>query len=187
MGILNRKVSFRLFAVGLILVLAVVFTAVCVPVFQEDIRETGRAAVREAVLRSAVECYTLEGAYPESLEYLEKHYGLTVNKKEYIVTYEVFADNQLPTVQVLVRGENVHLTLSEFRIVALLGKFAGKVLTYDYIIKELWGPRAGGDNQILRVNMANIRRKIEKNPAEPEYLFTEVGVGYRMAENPSGE
>ncbi|MDY4046148.1 hypothetical protein [Hominenteromicrobium sp.] len=85
--------------------LAVIFTAVCVPVFQEDIRETGRAAVREAVLRSAVECYTLEGAYPESLEYLEKHYGLTVNKKEYIVTYEVFADNQLPTVQVLVRGE----------------------------------------------------------------------------------
>ena len=85
--------------------------------------------------------------------------------------------------QVLVRGENVHLTLSEFRIVALLGKFAGKVLTYDYIIKELWGPRASGDNQILRVNMANIRRKIEKNPAEPEYLFTEVGVGYRMAES----
>ena len=76
--------------------------------------------------------------------------------------------------QVLVRGENVRLTLSEFRIVALLGKFAGKVLTYDYIIKELWGPRAGGDNQILRVNMANIRRKIEKNPAEPEYLFTEA-------------
>ena len=74
------------------------------------------------------------------------------------------------------------LTLSEFRIVALLGKYAGKVLTYDFIIKELWGPRAGGDNQILRVNMANIRRKIEKNPAEPEYLFTEVGVGYRLAE-----
>ena len=85
--------------------------------------------------------------------------------------------------QVLVRGENVHLTLSEFRIVALLGKYAGKVLSYDYIIKELWGPRAGGNNQILRVNMANIRRKIEKNPAEPEYLFTEVGVGYRLAES----
>ena len=80
--------------------------------------------------------------------------------------------------QVLVRGENVRLTLSEFRIVALLGKFAGKVLTYDYIIKELWGPRAGGDNQILRVNMANIRRKIEKNPAEPEYIMTKWGVGY---------
>ena len=84
--------------------------------------------------------------------------------------------------QALVCGQNVKLTLSEFRIVALLGKYAGKVLTYDFIIKELWGPRAGGDNQILRVNMANIRRKIEKNPAEPEYLFTEVGVGYRLAE-----
>ena len=84
--------------------------------------------------------------------------------------------------QVLIRGENVKLTLSEFRIVALLGKHAGKVLTYDFIIRELWGPRAGGGNQILRVNMANIRRKIEKNPAEPEYLFTEVGVGYRLAE-----
>ena len=85
--------------------------------------------------------------------------------------------------QVLKNGQNVRLTLSEFRIVALLGKYAGKVLTYDFIIRELWGPRASGDNQILRVNMANIRRKIEKNPAEPEYLFTEVGVGYRLAEN----
>ena len=84
--------------------------------------------------------------------------------------------------QVLINGKNAKLTLSEFRIVALLGKFAGKVLTYDYIIKELWGPRAGADNQILRVNMANIRRKIEKNPAEPQYIFTEVGVGYRMVE-----
>ena len=85
--------------------------------------------------------------------------------------------------QVLKNGKNVKLTLSEFRIVALLGKHAGKVLTYDYIIKELWGPRASGNNQILRVNMANIRRKIEDNPAEPAYLFTEVGVGYRLAED----
>lgn len=84
--------------------------------------------------------------------------------------------------QALVKGENVKLTLSEFRIVSLLAKHAGKVLTYDYIMKELWGPRAGNDNQILRVNMANIRRKIEENPAEPKYLFTEVGVGYRIAE-----
>jgi len=74
------------------------------------------------------------------------------------------------------------LKKKEADVRALLGKYAGKVLTYDFIIKELWGPRASGDNQILRVNMANIRRKIEKNPAEPEYLFTEMGVGYRMAE-----
>ena len=88
--------------------------------------------------------------------------------------------------QVLVRGENVKLTLSEFRIVALLGKHAGKVLTYDFIIRQLWGPKAKNDNQILRVNMANIRRKIEQNPAQPQYVFTEVGVGYRMLENENG-
>ena len=62
--------------------------------------------------------------------------------------------------QVLLGGENVHLTVNEFRIVALLGKFSGKVLTYAYIMKELWGPRADSDNQILRGNKANIRRKI---------------------------
>ena len=84
--------------------------------------------------------------------------------------------------QVLINGENVHLTQNEFRIVSLLGKCAGKVLTYDFIMKELWGPQSKGNNQILRVNMANIRRKIEKNPAEPQYIFTEVGVGYRMIE-----
>ena len=85
--------------------------------------------------------------------------------------------------RVYIAGRDANLTQNEYKLVALLGLHAGKVLTYDYLIKELWGPSARSDNQILRVNMANIRRKIEKNPAEPEYLFTEVGVGYRMAEN----
>lgn len=84
--------------------------------------------------------------------------------------------------QVFLGGKIINLTQAEYRIVALLGQYAGKVLTYDFIMKELWGPRAGRDNRILRVNMANIRRKIEKNPAKPEYLFTEIGVGYRIAD-----
>ncbi len=84
--------------------------------------------------------------------------------------------------RVTVRGEEVHLTQNEYKIVAILSKYAGKVMTYDYIIKEIWGPYARGDNQILRVNMANIRRKIEDNPADPRYIITEVGVGYRMNE-----
>lgn len=84
--------------------------------------------------------------------------------------------------RVFVDGTDVGLTQTEFKIVSLLGKYAGKVLTYDFIIREIWGPNANGDNQILRVNMANIRRKIEENPAEPRYIFTEVGVGYRMVE-----
>lgn len=84
--------------------------------------------------------------------------------------------------QVLVDGKSAHLTQNEYRIVSLLGSHAGKVLTYAFIMKELWGPGAPNNNQILRVHMANIRRKIEKNPAEPEYILTEVGVGYRMVE-----
>ena len=83
---------------------------------------------------------------------------------------------------VFINGVNAKLTQGEYRIVSLLGKYAGKVLTYDFIIRELWGPKAKSDNQILRVNMANIRRKIEENPADPKYIFTEMGVGYRMAE-----
>ena len=84
---------------------------------------------------------------------------------------------------VTVREEAVHLTNIEFKIIELLSKYSGKVLTYDYILKEIWGPFASEDNKTLRVNMANLRRKLEKNPAEPEYLFTEPGVGYRMAES----
>ena len=71
---------------------------------------------------------------------------------------------------------------NEYKLVYLLGKYAVRVLTYDFIIRQLWGPKAKSDNQILRVNMANIRRKIEKNPAEPKYIFTEIGVGYRMVD-----
>ncbi|MBQ6120395.1 MAG: response regulator transcription factor [Clostridia bacterium] len=84
--------------------------------------------------------------------------------------------------RVCVAGEDVHLTPNEFKIVALLGKYAGRVLTYRTILQELWGPTASTDNKILRVHMASIRRKIEPVPSEPRYIFTEVGVGYRMAE-----
>ena len=84
--------------------------------------------------------------------------------------------------QVLVDGENVHMTQNEYKIVSLLGKYAGKVLTYDFITRQLWGPNARTGNQILRVHMANIRRKIEANPAQPRYIFTEIGVGYRMVD-----
>ena len=83
---------------------------------------------------------------------------------------------------VTLNQEPVHLTQIEYKLVSLLARNAGRVLTYDYILKEIWGPYADTDNQILRVNMANIRRKLESNPAEPHFIFTEIGVGYRMLE-----
>lgn len=82
---------------------------------------------------------------------------------------------------VSVAGKEIHLTPIEYKIIVLLSKNLGKVLTHDFIIKEVWGPYTN-EIQALRVNMANIRRKLEVNPAEPRYIVTEVGVGYRMLE-----
>ena len=82
--------------------------------------------------------------------------------------------------RVYIDDEDAGLTQNEFKLVSLLGKYSGKVLTYDFMMKEIWGPNMQNDNRILRVNMANIRRKIEKNPAQPRFIFTEIGVGYRI-------
>lgn len=89
----------------------------------------------------------------------------------------------LKKMRVLLDGKDVHLTPNEFRIVALLARHAGRVMTYGSMLRELWGPGASKDNKILRVHMASIRRKIEPDPNEPVYIFTEVGVGYRMADS----
>jgi two-component system KDP operon response regulator KdpE len=80
-------------------------------------------------------------------------------------------------------SQAVHLTPIEYKILALLARNAGKVLTHDAIIREVWGGITD-ESHTLRVNMANIRRKIEGNPGSPQYILTEVGVGYRMAELP---
>ena len=86
---------------------------------------------------------------------------------------------------ITVDGEAVHLTQVEFKIVSFLAGNSGRVMTYDSIISHVWGPYADDNNRILRVNMANIRRKLEKNPGEPRFILTEIGVGYRMAEDES--
>ena len=78
--------------------------------------------------------------------------------------------------QVLIAGRNAKLTQNEYKIVALLGRYAGKVLTYDFLMKELWGPQSKGSNQILRVHMANIRRNVMGDaPADHFYLPSAFG------------
>lgn len=84
---------------------------------------------------------------------------------------------------VSVGGKEIHLTPVEYKIVAYLAQNSGKVVTHSSLMTYVWGPYTDTDNKILRVNMANIRRKIETNPAQPEYIFTEVGIGYRMKED----
>lgn len=81
------------------------------------------------------------------------------------------------------KEEEVHLTRVEYKIVSQLAKNSGRIVTYSTLIETVWGPYADDNNRILRVNMANIRRKLELNKGEPEYIFTELGVGYRMLEN----
>ena len=95
------------------------------------------------------------------------HKNLTVDYEKHLVTLD---------------GEMIHLTQIEFKLLTLLSQNSGKVLTYSFIMEKIWGPYVDNNNQILRVNMANIRRKIEKNPVAPEHVFTEIGIGYRMAE-----
>ena len=84
---------------------------------------------------------------------------------------------------VTVDGNEIHLTRVEYKIVSMMAKNSGKVITYSSLIDQVWGPYADDNNRILRVNMANIRRKLEKNPGEPVYIFTELGIGYRMIED----
>lgn len=85
--------------------------------------------------------------------------------------------------QVFVSGQEIHFTQNEFKILELLCLHAGKVLTYDFIIDHVWGAYGGSSNQILRVHMANIRRKLKENPSAPKYILTVLGIGYRMLED----
>ena len=84
--------------------------------------------------------------------------------------------------RVTVRGEDVHLTPIEFDLLTELVRHAGRVLTHQYLLRTIWGPSFTDQTQYLRVHMGQLRRKIEQDPAQPRYLLTEPGVGYRCGE-----
>lgn len=83
--------------------------------------------------------------------------------------------------RVEVAGSDVHLTPIEYRLLATLVRHAGKVLTQRHLLNEVWGPSHLGDAHYLRIYMAQLRRKLEQDPAQPRFLLTEPGVGYRLA------
>ncbi|MDP1825841.1 MAG: response regulator [Archangium sp.] len=82
--------------------------------------------------------------------------------------------------EVLREGEAVKLTPLEFKLLGCLARNAGKVLTHRQLLKEVWGPSHGDDTHYLRVYMANLRKKLERDAAAPRFLLTEPGVGYRL-------
>lgn len=84
--------------------------------------------------------------------------------------------------RVEVEGQEVHLTQTEYRLLTLLIANKGRVLTHNYILRQIWGYDEAGDTRTVRVFMANLRRKIERDTTNPRFIFTEIGVGYRFAD-----
>jgi two-component system KDP operon response regulator KdpE len=110
-----------------------------------------------------------------------RHVSSTTNGDE----EGVFTVDQL-TVDMLhrkvsVSGAEVHLTPIEYRLLTVLVKHAGKVLTHQLLLKEVWGPNYVERAHYLRIYMGTLRHKLEKDPARPRFLLTEVGVGYRLS------
>lgn len=83
---------------------------------------------------------------------------------------------------VTVRNAEVHLTPIEYKLLVLLARNAGRVLTHRQILKDVWGNAHGTESHHVRVHLAELRKKIESNPAQPRLIITEPGVGYRMKE-----
>ncbi|QNL44460.1 response regulator transcription factor [Oscillibacter hominis] len=77
-------------------------------------------------------------------------------------------------------GAEIHLTPIEYKLLCLLAKNTGKVLTHNFILKEVWGSASASDTPSLRVFMATLRKKLEADPSHPQYIQTHIGVGYRM-------
>ena len=82
---------------------------------------------------------------------------------------------------ITVAGQEVHLTPNEYKLLQVLIKHAGRVVTHRQLLNEVWGPQHTEQSQYLRVYVAQLRRKLEQDPARPRYLQTEPGVGYRLS------
>ena len=82
--------------------------------------------------------------------------------------------------RVFLKGQEIHLTPMEYRLLCLLAQNTGRVLTHNYLLREAWGDSQSGDTPALRVYMATLRKKIERVPSQPKYIQTHVGIGYRM-------
>ncbi len=82
--------------------------------------------------------------------------------------------------QVFVGAEEVHLTPTEYKLLSVLARHAGRVLTHRQLLKEVWGPHYVEHTEYLRVFVGQLRQKLEETPARPRYLVNEPGVGYRL-------
>ena len=131
---------------------------------------------------------------PFSVEELLARLRVTLRRLQYINTQVsqeqqdfVNGDLRIDYVSgcVYLKGEELHVTSTEYKLLKLLAKNVGKVLTHTYITREIWGSAWDSDVVSLRVFMATLRKKIEENPSQPKYIQTHIGVGYRMLRVPN--
>jgi two-component system KDP operon response regulator KdpE len=107
-----------------------------------------------------------------------RHTQVTVEQNDIFTVEQLKVD--LAKRQVFLNGEEIHLTPIQYRLLLVLVKNAGKVLTHHYILKEVWGPSYLENSHYLRIYMSQLRQKLEVDPTQPKYLLTESGVGYRL-------
>jgi two-component system KDP operon response regulator KdpE len=82
--------------------------------------------------------------------------------------------------RVTLGGEEIHLTPTEYAVLTYLAANAGRVVTHSMVLRAVWGPEYGGENQLLRYTVLQLRRKLRDDPVHPRYLFTDPGIGYRF-------
>ena len=116
------------------------------------------------------------------LRVMQRHLGDRGGEKE--IARVDFGDIAVDLAARRVRrnGQDVHLTPIEYQLLATLARHRGKVMTHRQLLREIWGPNAVEEVHYLRVHMGALRRKIEADPARPQWLLTEAGVGYRLRE-----
>ncbi|TWU06280.1 response regulator [Stieleria varia] len=121
-----------------------------------------------ARLRVAIRHHTKTSSSSETQSQIYRHGRLRV---------------ELDSRRVFLDDDEVRLTKKEFNLLALLARNAGRVMTHRNLLKEIWGPHSTHESHYLRVFVANLRKKLEAEPARPRLIITEQGVGYRLAES----
>ncbi|MEG1945805.1 MAG: response regulator [Lachnospiraceae bacterium] len=105
-----------------------------------------------------------------------------ISMSEYIYHFEELTVD-IQRHRIFLENQEIHLTPLEYNLLLLLVKNHGKVLTHSQIIKDVWGYPENGDAKSIRVCMASLRRKIEKDTSHPHFILTEIGIGYRFMDN----
>lgn len=142
----------------------------------------GQEADKIAALDAGADDYLTKpfsiGELMARIRVARRHSGRERHAEPRIEAGELVID--LEARQVFVAGQEVRLTAMEFKLLAALARHAGKVLTHNQLLRDVWGPAYEDATHTLRVHMRAIRQKIEPDPSKPRWIRTEIGVGYRL-------